>query len=131
MLVEALVDLKRYAEAASHLRRLTQLAPADPAAWFHLGKTYEELAGRAFRDLVDRDPESAYGLALVAEARLKQERRDAAFHLYRRAIERDPSLRGLRAAVASIYRSTGPPDWAAVERRRERRPPRPDCPREA
>jgi len=131
LLAEALVGLERYAEAAPHLRRLSQLAPADAATWFSLGKAYEELAGGAFRELMDRDPESAYGLALVAEARLKQDRRAAAFVLYRQAIDRAPNLRGLHAAVAEIYRATGHSDWAAVEEERERKLPRPDCPREA
>jgi len=129
-LVEALLDLGRYAQAEPHLVGLSRLAPSDPATWFNLGKTYEELAGRAFGDLLKRDPESPFGLALVAEARLKQDRRDAAFHLYRRAIDHDPTLRGLHAAVAGIYKSAGHPDWAAVEEERERRLPPADCSRQ-
>ena len=75
-------------------------------------------------------PESALGLALVAEARLKQDQRAAAFHLYRQAIDRGPRLHGLHAAVAGIYRDEGHPDWAAVEEEKERRLPAPDCSRE-
>ena len=130
MLAEALVGLERYAEAEPHLRRLTVMAPADPAAWFNLAKAYEALAGSSFDRLLKQDPESPLGLALVAEARLKQDRRAAAFHLYRQAIERGPRLRGLHAAVAGIYRSEGHPDWAAVEEEKERRLPAPDCSRE-
>src|SRR5437867_3292614 len=120
----------RYAEAVPHLRRLTVMAPADPAAWFNLAKAYETLAGNSFDRLLKQAPESPLGLALVAEARLKQDQRNAAFHLYRQAIDRGPQLRGLHAAVAGIYRSEGHPDWAAVEEEKERRLPAPDCSRE-
>ena len=130
MLAEALLGTGRYAEAERHLHRLTQLGPPDPAVWLNLGKTYEELAERAFDDLLKRDPEGPFGLAIAADARLKQDQRNAAFHLYRQAIERAPTLRGLHAAIAGIYGSTGHPDWAAVEEERERRLPRPDCSRE-
>jgi predicted Zn-dependent protease len=130
MLAEALVASERYAEAEPHLRRLARLVPADPAAWFNLGNAYEELAGRAFAELRERYPDSSFGLALAAEARSKQDQPNAAFQLYRKAIERAPEIRGLHAAVARIYRSAGHPEWAAVEEQRERRRPRPDCARE-
>lgn len=130
MLAEALVASERYAEAEPHLRRLARLAPADPAAWFNLGNAYEELAGQALADLAERDPESPFALALAAEARSRRDQRNAAFHLYRKAIERGPATRGLHAAVAGIYRSAGHPDWAAVEEQKERRLPKPDCARD-
>jgi predicted Zn-dependent protease len=131
LLAQALLALRRPAEATPHLRRLTQLAPADPAAWFNLGQTYEELAGQSFEDFLERDPESPFVLALVAAARLEEDRRSAAFHLFRRALERAPAMRGLHAALAGIYRATGHPDWAAVEDEKERRLAKPDCARQA
>lgn len=131
MLADALLALDRPAEAEPHLARLATSAPSDPAAWFALGKTYETLAGRAFEDLLERDPESPFALALAAEARARSERHTAAFHLYRQAIERAPGMRGLHAAVAGIYRATGRPDWAEVEERKESALPRPDCTRDA
>jgi len=130
MIAEALLGLERYGEAEVHLRHLVRLAPSDPAAWSTLGSTYEELGERAFQELLKRPPETAFAFALAADARLKQRQRGAAFHLYRRAIERGPTLRGLHAAIAGIYRSAGHPDWAAVEEEKERGFPRPDCSRE-
>jgi tetratricopeptide (TPR) repeat protein len=130
MLAEALLGLERQAQAEPHLRRLTQLAPSDPAAWFNLGQTYEELAGRSFHDLLEQDPESPLTLALVAEVRLDEGRRVAAFQLYRQAAERAPTMRGLHAALARIYKETGHADWAAVEEEKERRLGAPDCNRE-
>jgi predicted Zn-dependent protease len=131
MLVDALLALQRHADAEPHLRRLAEAAPADPAVWFSLGRTYETLAGRAFEDLLTLDPESPFGLALVAEARLKQDQRTAAFHLYRLALERRPRFRGLHAAVARIYRASGHSEWARVEEEQERALPAPDCTRES
>jgi tetratricopeptide (TPR) repeat protein len=130
MLAEALLGLERQAQAEPHLRRLTQLAPSDPAAWFNLGQTYEELAGRSFHDLLEQDPESPLALALVAEARVDEGQRVAAFQLYRQAAERAPTMRGLHAALARIYKETGHADWAAVEQEKERRLGAPDCNRE-
>jgi predicted Zn-dependent protease len=129
LLAEALIALDRYSAAEPHLRRITQAAPRDPAAWFNLGKAYEELASRTFAGLLERDPESSYTLALAADARVGQGQRSAAFRLYRQALERDPTLRGLHAAMAGIYRAAGHDDWAAVEEEKERRLPAPDCAR--
>jgi tetratricopeptide (TPR) repeat protein len=50
-----------------------------------------------------------------------------AFYLYRQAQEKMPSLRGVHAAVAEIYRKTGHADWAAIEDEKERQLPPPDC----
>ena len=121
MLADALVALDRHAEAEPHLRRLSRAHPRDPVVWFALGKTYEALAGQAFGRLLERDPESPLTLALVAEARLDQGQTTAAFQLYRRALERAPSQRGLHAGVAEVYRRTGHPDWAAAEEEKEKR----------
>ena len=84
MLAEALMGLERPAQAEPHLRRITQLAPKDPAAWFNLGQAYEDLAGQSFHDLLEQDPESAFALALVGEVRLDEGQRAGAFQLYRR-----------------------------------------------
>src|SRR5262249_14670537 len=122
--------LERYPDAERHLDKLSRLAPKDPATWFNLGRTYEELSRSAFEDLMKRSPESAFALALEAGEDLKHDRRTAAFHLYRRALERDPTFRGLHGALAGIYRSTGHGDWAAVEEERERSLPRANCARD-
>jgi predicted Zn-dependent protease len=131
MLAEALLALDRHAEAEPHLHHLSQLAPDDPAVWFQLGKIYETLAGQAFEALLERDPESPLALALVAEARLAEGRRAAAFQLLRRALERAPSMRGLHASLAGIYREEGHADWAAVEEGKEKALPKADCAKDA
>jgi len=128
MLAEAFVTAGRYAEAVPHLSRLAQLAPTDPGAWFNLGNAYEELAGGLVARLMDEHPDSAFTLALAAEARARGGQPSGAFHLYRQAMAAaKPGIRGLHGAVAAIYRNAGHTEWADVEVLKERLLPQADC----
>jgi len=51
----------------------------------------------------------------------------SAFYFYRQALAKLPGMRGVHAAIASVYRDTGHDDWAAVEDEKERQLPLPDC----
>jgi tetratricopeptide (TPR) repeat protein len=127
LLIDALVSLGRHAQAEPQLVALSRLVPQDASVWFSLGRTYEALATRAFETLVERDPESAFTLALVADVRRDEGRGAVALDLYRKAIERAPGMRGLHAAVAGLERAAGHTGQADVEEEKERRLPRPDC----
>lgn len=127
MLAGALLSLDRAAEATDQYRRLADLDPESSPAWYGLGRSYESLSLRAFDELQKTAPESAYWLALVGEARLREQQFSSAFYLYRQAVEKMPTMRSLHAAVAGIYRQTGHPDWANVEEEKERQLPQPDC----
>src|SRR5882762_10491822 len=127
MLAGALLSLDRPAEATDQYRKLADLDPPRAPAWYGLGRSYESLSVRAFDELQKTAPESAYWLALVADARLRDQQFSSAFYLYRRAMEKAPAMQGLHAAVAEIYRQTGHPDWANLEDKQELRIPRPDC----
>jgi predicted Zn-dependent protease len=109
------------------LRRLSELEPGNPRAWYLLGKSYEALSQHAFERLDKLAQGSAWWLALVAGTRLSEQQYGAAFGLYREALAKMPGLRGAHAALAEIYRNTGHADWAAVEEKRE--PRAPDCTR--
>jgi len=127
MLAGALLSLDRPAEATDQYRKLADLDPESSPAWYGLGRSYESLSVRAFDELQKTAPESKYWLALVADARLRDQQFSSAFYLYRRAMEKAPAMQGLHAAVAEIYRQTGHPDWANLEDKQELRIPRPDC----
>ncbi|MBI1941753.1 MAG: tetratricopeptide repeat protein, partial [Acidobacteria bacterium] len=127
MLAEALFSLERFGAAAEHYRRLTELDPGNPNAWFRLGNSYEALAGRAFEELEKIAPDSAYWFALVADSRVAQRQFGSAFFFYRKALEADPTLPGVHAALAGVYRETGHPDWAAIEDEKESGLGAPDC----
>src|SRR3989442_13299752 len=126
-LAGALLSLDRPAEAANQYQKLAKLDPESSAAWYGLGRSYESLSVRAFDELQKMAPESAYWLALVADARLREQQFSSAFYLYRHALEKAPAMRGLHAAVAEIYLQTEHPVWAKTEEEKELRLPQPNC----
>jgi tetratricopeptide (TPR) repeat protein len=128
LLGEALLSLERLEEAAEQFERLCQLDSENPRAWNGLGLSLEGLANRSFEELQKLAPESAYWLVLAAEARARAGQYKAAFFLYREALRKMPTLRGIYAALADIYKKTGHPDWAAIEEAKERSEPPLDCP---
>jgi predicted Zn-dependent protease len=127
MLADAYLSLERYERAAQHYRSLAELNPEDPEAWYGLGLSCENLARRAFDELSEVAPESAYWLELVADSRAKAQQYSSAFYLYRQALAKAPTLRGVHAAIATIYKKTGHPDWAAIEEGKERQIASLDC----
>ena len=127
MLAGALLSFDRAAEAADQYRKLADLDPESSPAWYGLGRSYESLSVRAFDELQKTAPESGYWLALVADARLRDQQFSSAFFLYHRALEKAPAIRGLHAAVGEIYRQTEHPVWAKTEEEKELRLPQPDC----
>ena len=127
MLAEALLALDRFDESAQQFRRASELAPENPGVWYGLGRALDALAGRAFQQLEITGPDSAYWHALAAETYLKQRRYGSAFDFYRRALATFSSVPGVHAGLATIYKRTGHPDWAAIEEQRERENPPPDC----
>jgi tetratricopeptide (TPR) repeat protein len=126
-LAEACLALKKFERAAEGFQRLSQLDPGNPKIWYGLGLTYDGLAQQSFDGLANLAPGSAYWLDLVAESRLDVQQLFGAFYLYRQAQEKMPSLRGVHAALADIYRKTGHADWGAIEDEKERQLPPPDC----
>jgi tetratricopeptide (TPR) repeat protein len=127
---EARLALKKFEHAAESFQKLSQLDPENPKAWYGLGLSYDGLAQQSFDELAKLAPGSAYWLDLAAESRLGTQQLFSAFYLYRQAQEKLPSLRGIHAAVAEIYRKTGHADWAAIEAEKEQQLPAPDCARD-
>src|SRR5713226_6446103 len=119
MLAGAFLSLDRAAEAADQYRKLADLDPESSPAWYGLGRSYESLSVRAFDELQKTAPESGYWLALMAEARLREQQFSGAFYLYRHALKKMPTMRSLHAAVAEVYRQTGHSDWANLEEEKE------------
>jgi predicted Zn-dependent protease len=127
MLAGALLSLGRPDEAAAEYRKLTVADPENAQGWYGLGRSYESLSGRGFDNLQKTAPQSAYLLSLLAETRLREQQLSSAFFLYRRALERMPTLRGLHKGVAEVYRQAGHPDWSEIEEAKESQLPPPDC----
>ncbi len=127
VLGEALLSLGRLEEAAGQFRSLAQRAPDNPRVWYGLGLSYERLAQHNFDALQEVALGSAYWFELVAESRVKTTQYSSAFYFYRQALAKSPSLRGIHAGLAQVYRKTDHPDWAGVEEERERALLPPDC----
>jgi tetratricopeptide (TPR) repeat protein len=126
-LAETCLALRKFEHAAESFQKLSQLDPSNPKVWYGVGLSYDGLAQRNFDELANIASGSAYWLDLVAESRLDTQQLFGAFYLYRRAQEKMPSLRGIHAAVAEIYRKTGHADWAVVEHEKERQLSPADC----
>jgi Flp pilus assembly protein TadD len=126
-LAETCLALKKFERAAEGFQKLSQANPSNPKFWYDLGLSYDGLAQRSFDKLTNLATGSAYWLDITAESRFENQQLFAAFYLYRQALEKMPSLRGIHAAIAEIYRKTGHPDWAETEAAKERQLPPPDC----
>lgn len=126
-LAEADMAMEHFAAAASRFEKLSQQDPSSPKVWYGLGTCYDALAQTSFDELAEVAPGSAYWLYLVAESRLTTKQTYSAFYFYKQALAKPPSLRGVHAALAEIYRATDHADWAAVEEAKEKELPPPDC----
>jgi predicted Zn-dependent protease len=119
MLVDAATISGQPLRALPHLEKL--------GLWYDLGRTYEALAADTFTQLEKLFPESGPFFALLGDSRSKTSQRRAAFFFYRKALERNPNLRGLRTSIAEIYRASDRPDWALHEEAAEAKLPAVNC----
>jgi|SRR5919109_266061 tetratricopeptide (TPR) repeat protein len=127
LLGEGLLALEHHRAALQQYEELTRLDPGNPKVWSGLGESLEGLASRSFEEVEKLAPESAYWLVLVAETRAMAEHYGPAFYLYREALAKMPTLRGIHASIADIYGKSGHQDWARVEEEKERQLPPPHC----
>jgi len=127
MLAGALFASERFEAAAGQYRALAKATPEDPQVWLSLGRSYESLAGRAFRELEKSAPKSGYMAALLADTRLQRRQYRSAFFLYRQALDQLPGLARIHGAIAEVYRRTDHADWADAEERKEQTLAPPDC----
>jgi tetratricopeptide (TPR) repeat protein len=126
-LADALLSTGRFQDSALHFQKLTELDPNDARCWQGLGISYLGLARRAFETIEKAAPNSGYLEALLADSLVQRHQDRSAFACYRKALRAWPTLPGLHAALAGIYRRSEHPDWAAVEEQRERALAPPDC----
>ena len=119
MLVDAANISGQPARAIPHLEKL--------GLYYDLGRAYEALAFDTFAQLEKLYPESGPFFALLADSRSKTSQRRAAFFLYRKALEKVPTLHGIRTSIAEIYRANGNPEWALHEEAAEAKLPTPNC----
>jgi tetratricopeptide (TPR) repeat protein len=100
----SLVELGRDADALPHLQRTLSMAPDDPAVLYSLGLAYLRLGKPEMRDIVNRLPELANGLA--AAYLLKGQALLASFE-FERAIPELEMARKLNPALPRLDYSLG------------------------
>ena len=127
LLGEALEAVGEYAEAAAIWRTAEALDTSNPYPFAGLVRCNEELAAIAIDQLRQRDPESPYMLRFLGRTRLAARQYPSALYLFRSALERQPSIRAVHEAVASVYDGAGQPEWARIEREKAATLPDLDC----
>jgi predicted Zn-dependent protease len=115
-LAEAYAAADRPADALAELRKITEIAPRDPAAWFALGHAYNGVAQDAMATFNDKAEDLPWRQLLLADALAEDGRLTDAFALYRSTLEEMPSMVSIHDSIAKIYEQTSHPDWAARER---------------
>ena len=118
MLAQAYAAVGRQVDAVAQLRRITELAPTLPAAWYALGHGYNALTQDAMATFDAEAESSPWRQLLLADAFLADGRLTDAFALYRATLERLPSMVSIHDSIVRIYEQTGHADWAATERAR-------------
>ncbi len=126
-LADGLLSAGRPEEAETRFQQLTELEPGNAKTWQGLGLSYVALSRRAFAELEKIAPETAYWYCLLARSLASRNQLHTAFKLYKTALAKSPTLRGVHASLAEIYQKTGHADWAAAEEERERKLVPPDC----
>ena len=116
MLAQAYIGAGRPADALTHLRRITEIAPRLPAGWYALGHAYNAVTQDAMSTFEAEPEDSPWRQLLVADALLADGRLTDAFANYRAVLDRLPSMVTIHDSVARIYEQTSHSDWAARER---------------
>ncbi len=127
LLGEALEAVGEHSQATVVWRALGGLDATSPYAHAGLVRCNEELAAMAIDQLRQRDPESSYMLRFLGQTRLATRQYPSALYLFRSALERQPGVRAVHEAVASVYEGAGQPEWAKIERQKAESLPEPDC----
>lgn len=131
MLGNAYLAIDRPERAKQEFQKLAELEPKSPTAWLQLGRVYGLLAESRFERLEKSAPDSAYWLALIGDSQLSRGELRSAFFFYRKALEKNPNMRGIRVAMSRIYRETGNEEWAREAEEKESGLGLPDCEKES
>ena len=127
LLGESLEAAGDHAQAEGVWRALEGLDSTSPYALAGLVRCNEELAATAIDQLRQRDPESPYMLRILGRTRLAARQYPSALYLFRTALERQPGVRAVHDAMASVYEGAGQTEWAKIERQKAASLPEPDC----
>jgi len=112
LLTEALLQLREFAQALSHLRWLSQKLPKDPSVWSALGQVQEHLgrlneAGESLRRAVHLMPNEPEFRVHLARILIALDRWDDAAHHLRWLAHHFPDLASAQYHLALYYERKG------------------------
>lgn len=113
MLIHVLISLKRFDEAASHLRDFVNRNPKDQEAWYLLGKTYLQLYEDALERINQIDPNSVIAHEISGEIDESMHNYDGALVEYKKAVNMAPQKPGTHLHMGNVYWVMG--KWESAE----------------
>ena len=107
-----LIELERFEEAETHLRRAIALNPIHTEALYSLAKLrfkqqrYDEML-KLYQRIIDIDPTDAVAYGDMGVALFLLNRNDEALRSFDQALSLDPTMKGVRANREALLEAMG------------------------
>jgi tetratricopeptide (TPR) repeat protein len=115
ILVNNLIKLNKYKDAASFLNDFLARNPKSQEGWYLLGKTYMQMSDDALAKVNEIDPDSVVAHEITGEIDETNHNYDNALLEYKKAIDLAPHQPGTHMHMANIYWLTGKWESAQLE----------------
>jgi predicted Zn-dependent protease len=115
ILVNVLVKLSKYKDAAALLNDFLARNPKNQEGWYLLGKTYLQMSGDALAKVNEIDPDSVVAHEITGEIDESNHNYDNALLEYKKAIGMAPHEPGTHMHMANVYWLTGKWESAQTE----------------
>ncbi len=119
ILVNILINLKKYGEAASFLNDFLARNPKSQEGWYLLGKTYLQMSDEALAKVDEIDPDSVVAHEIAGEIDESNHNYDNALLEYKKAIDLAPQQPGTHMHMGNAYWLLGKWESAQAEFRAE------------
>jgi predicted Zn-dependent protease len=113
ILVNVLVKLSKYKDAAALLNDFLARNPKNQEGWYLLGKTYLQMSGDALAKVNEIDPDSVVAHEITGEIDESNHNYDNALLEYKKAIDMAPHEPGTHMHMANVYWLTG--KWESAQ----------------
>jgi predicted Zn-dependent protease len=113
ILVNVLVKLNKYNDAAALLNDFLARNPKNQEGWYLLGKTYLQMSGDALAKVNEIDPDSVVAHEITGEIDERNHNYDNALLEYKKAIDMAPHEPGTHMHMANVYWLTG--KWESAQ----------------
>jgi len=113
MLAHALINLKKYNDAAEYLNDYLKRNPKDQQAWYMQGKNYLQMSEDALAKVQEIDPNSVVAHEIAGEIDASMHNYDLALVEYKKAIDLAPHQPGTHMHMGEAYWYIG--KWQSAE----------------